>query len=137
MPQLKLNKTHVVYKRARVDVPEFGTDEEGEPVYAIVRNLTLAEKKQAMMRATWLDRDSRRIAFDALQVAYFGTVEGNETETGTGKRTFPSERFVGELPPDYEAAIVRLSNKILELSGMIKPSTDEAADASLDEAKKD
>ena len=137
MPLLKAQKTIVIYQRARVDVPEFGTDENGEPVYVFVRNLTLSEQKQVRARVTWIDRASRQVAFDAVQVAALAAVDGKENDKGLGNRIFPSEKFVGELPPVYEPAIVRISNRILELSGLIVPSErDLATEPTVDDTKK-
>lgn len=121
MPLLKAQHTKVVYHRARVDVPEFGTDEHGEPYYVFVRNLSIAEQKEVVRRATWIDQASRRILFDYPQVAALAAVSGKETDTDRGVRVFPSEVYLTDLTMDFEPAIKRIALEILALSGLITP----------------
>lgn len=119
MPLLRTQNTKVAYQRTRVDVPEFGADENGEPYYVFVRNLSIAERKEVIRRSTWVDQRKRRILFDYSQVAFLAAVDG--AETGRGVRVFPSEQFLADLTPDFEPAIQRIALQALALSDLISP----------------
>ena len=131
MPLLKTQQTQARYTRVRVDVPEFGTDENGEMYYVFARNLSIAEQKEAMSRAVWIDKAQKRISFDYLQVAVLAAVGGKETDTDRGVRVFPNEQFLKDLTPDYEPAIRRIAVAALTLSGLIADPADGGTPISL------
>jgi len=119
MPLLNTKNTKATFTRARVDVPEFGTDENGEVYYVFARILSISERQNAVQGSRWVDRDAKQILFDYPQVAYFGAVGGKESDTDRGVRVFASVDFLKELPPEFEPAITRIALKVLALSGLI------------------
>lgn len=111
--------TRVKFERAAVHVPEFAAlqDEEhqDQEPEVVVRELT-ADEKRDVARSTIV---RNRLAFyDTALVVFYGAVAGGLEETDKGKRLFPKLQELRDLPSEFDDALVRLANGILELSGL-------------------
>lgn len=127
----------VQFQRASVPVLEFSAAfKDGERPEMVVRQLTADEKRSVLREAT---TRGEYLYYDQALLAFYGTVTGDVDESGMGKRAFKSADFLRNLPERYGPAVVRLANKVMELSGMLKPvstETDPDEQTALEQEKK-
>ncbi len=130
------SKLDVQFQRASVEVPEFAAVIEGPRPELVCRQLTADEKRDVLRAAT---ARGEYLYYDQALLAFYGTVTGDVDEPGMGKRAFKSADFLRNLPERYGPAVVRLANKVMELSGMLKPvstETDSDEQTALEQEKK-
>lgn len=121
-------KLDVQFQRASVPVPEFAAVIDGERPEMVVRQLTADEKRDVLRAAT---TRGEYLYYDQALLAFYGTVTGDVDEPGMGKRAFKSADFLRNLPERYGPAVIRLANKVMELSGMVRAvSAETGADES-------
>ncbi len=126
MAILDFKKVDVGFKRDKVDVPEFG-----EGVFVYARNLT-AQERRLVAQAARIQAEANGdtvVYHDTAQLVAFGAVKNNGD--GLGKPVFPSADFVRNLPSDYVPAVNRIARRVMELSGMRTPASEQ-----VDAAKK-
>jgi len=110
--------SRLVFRRAAVHVPEFAPllkDGAQQAPEVVVRELT-ADERRDVVRSTIVRGEFAY--YDMALVVYLGAVQGDLDDADKGKRLFRSVDQVRDLPGSYDAAILRLANEVLELSGL-------------------
>lgn len=108
----------VTFERAAVHVPEFKPllkDGEDQAPEIVVRELTSDEKRD-VIRSTLVRGEYAY--YDMALVVYYGAVQGELEDAGKGQRLFKSVDQIRDLTGDFDPAIMRLANQVLELSGL-------------------
>lgn len=128
--------TKVTFERAAVHVPEFEPfmkDGENRAPEVVVRELT-ADERRDVVRSTIVRGEYA--FYDMALVVYYGAVQGELEDTDKGKRLFRSLDQVRDLPGDFDPAILRLANQVLELSGLKDKESEDSEKTELELEKK-